>query len=105
MEINYSSINQNQIALKTGSEQNSQLSFAFINTLNNVISKDLTNVIMPNEHMSNANFLKKKGEVEDIKVNLDDGDQHEESVYKTVKEIEKRLVALARLERKMMAGF
>ena len=105
MEISYANILQHQTAAKTISDQTAPLSSAFVNTLNNVISKDLSKVVIANEHSENAAFLKKKGEIEFKPVNSEEDDEKEESIYKTVKEIEKRLVALARLERKVTAGF
>jgi len=77
---------------------------AFANTLNAVISRDMANTVAASQHLAETENRKRKEIIEDGSKMVEE-DEDNESIYKTVRKIETRLVKLARLERKMMAGF
>ena len=90
---------------KTSYAATSAASDQFSAMLQSVVSRNQVHMIQPNQGAMSQSFQKQKEEIEDGKNMKAEDEEGEESVYKTVKKIEKRLVALARLERQMMAGF
>jgi hypothetical protein len=94
----------NNIQGKLSYEAKTTASVSFAATLNTVVSREMINAVQANENPNNVQFRKKKDIVEDGD-NMVPEDEENESIYKTVKKIEKRLIALSRLERQMMAGF
>ncbi len=79
----------------------------FSRALQAVVYRDQTQKVQGNEKASAQGFqrFKEKSELDEIdEVNEEEEDQAA-TVYKTVKKIEKRLVALARLERQSRLGF
>lgn len=106
MEFSSFSVIQNKASTtnQTTQQQGVGLSADFVNTLNNVVSRNMVVSVQPNEHMENMAFNKKKEIIEDG-TNMVPEDEENEPIHKTVHEVEKRLVALARLERRCLAGF
>ncbi len=77
---------------------------AFANTLNSVISRDQAATIQASQQTADAEYRKKKDLIE-TGDKMTEETEDSESIYKTVRKIETRLIKLARLERKMLAGF
>jgi hypothetical protein len=87
---------------KTSYLATSAASDNFANVLNNVVSREMVNGIKAKEEAARSTFLEKKIEIEQ---GVEEENEEDESIYKTVRKIETKIIKLARLERQMMAGF
>ena len=98
-------IRMEQVQGKSSYKATAPASDQFSNLLNQVVSRNQVHVIQGNQGTQETAFRKQKEVVETGSKMRPEDDEENESVYKTVQKIEKRLIALARLERQMMAGF
>lgn len=88
---------QSYTSVRTPSQQ-------FAGMLGDVISRNQVIAISANDAANQQAFRKQKDVIEDGKNTRPEEDENE-TALQTVRKIEKRLIALARLERQMMAGF
>lgn len=90
-------VKMEKIQGKTSYKATTVASEQFANVLNNVVSRNQINTIQPNQGAMAQAFSQQKIEIEDGS-NMQD-EEEQENVYQTVKKIETKLIALARLER------
>lgn len=76
----------------------------FSQMLSSVVSRQMVNVVQAQDKILKSVFQEKKSIIETGE-GMQEEDEENESIYKTVRKIETKLIKLARLERQMMAGF
>ena len=104
LDVSLKHFNSQNSAQKDAYKSNVQVSEAFSKTLNSVVGQELAIAVKANEEINKSNYRKNKDLIEKGQA-LEKPETEDESIYKTVKQIENRLIKLARLERKMLAGF